>query len=150
MGIFRKMLKVDCFISRIPTSQKRSFTENGLGQLLWKRTRFSDRMFLLSHCSKESSKLVGGSRAFWLPLEPCPLATPASKPRGYTDAFLLSSKPACRGQIFKVRTNTFFLTPQERKRQAGTLLLQWQLLQTCAVWEDLMKIFFQLEPVLLG
>lgn len=41
------MLKIDCFISRIPTSQKRSFTENGTGQLLWKGTRFSERMFLL-------------------------------------------------------------------------------------------------------
>lgn len=145
------MLKIDCIISRIPTSQKLSFTENGIGQLLWKGTRFSEGIFFLPFTLfQRELQAGGGSRAFWLPLEPCPLATPASKPRGYTDAFLLSSKPACRGQIFKVRTNTFFLTPQERKRQAGTLLVQWQLLQICIVWEDLMKIFFQLEPVLLG
>lgn len=67
----------------------------------------------LSPCSQESSELLGEA-------EPSALATPAPSP-GATLAFLLSSKPACRGQVFKGRTNTLFLTPQGRKHLPGAL-----------------------------
>lgn len=51
-----------------------------------------------------------------------PSATPFN-----TEAFLLSSKLSCRGQIFKVRKKNLFLTPQERKHQVGIHLVQWKL-----------------------
>lgn len=119
-GIFRNMLITDCFIPRIPTSK-------GQLQSTWnwlagkRRQGVTREPFTL--CQR---KLPAAGGKEGLPVDPGSLPTghPCQQAWGCTEVFLLYSKPACRGQIFKVKTKTlprvFFLTPQGRKYQAGT------------------------------
>lgn len=75
MGIFRKMLIISS--SQEFPHLKGSLGANGIG-LLGEEPRCYWEPFTLF---PRKLQVAGGSRGFW---EPCPLATPASKPRSHT------------------------------------------------------------------